>query len=206
MNSVLFLLRCLRFSATELSVHVNMVELNNGESQSQGRRLMPKRHNAKLCPLAIRQRIVNALANGDSIRAIARALQVSNNTVVAIRDQDWQQVAARKERIAAQAELGATEAGDRLIDAIRSGVISGQGLIPAFGVCVDKMVALRGDVTQTMRHLHSVDLTDDDLIAFAVQRSKQLAEKRAQAVVVEVPALPAETRLQAKKTPRKKPV
>ena len=100
-----------------------MRESNNGESLSPSRRLAPKRHNAKLCPFAIRQRIVNALANGDSIRAIARALQVSNNTVVAIRDQDWQQVAARKERIAAQAELGATEAGDRLIDAIRSGAI-----------------------------------------------------------------------------------
>jgi hypothetical protein len=164
-----------------------MIEQNNGQRD----RFKPKRHNAKLCPLAIRQRIVNALANGDSIRAIARALQVSNNTVVAIRDQDWQQVAARKERIAAQAELGATEAGDRLIDAIRSGAISGQGLIPAFGVCVDKMVALRGDVTQTIRHLHSVDLTDDDLIAFAVMRSKQLAaQKHAKAAVVEVPTLP----------------
>jgi hypothetical protein len=162
-----------------------MVEANDKQSG----RAKPKHHNAKLCPLAIRQRIVNALANGDSIRAIARALQVSNNTVVAIRDQDWQQVAARKERIASQAELGATEAGDRLIDAIRSGVISGQGLIPAFGVCVDKMVALRGDVTQTIRHLHSVDLTDDDLIAFAVARSQQRSEKRAQAAVVE-PALP----------------
>jgi hypothetical protein len=154
-----------------------MSELNNGESLSRVRRFMPKRHNAKLCPFAIRQRIVNALANGDSIRAIARALQVSNNTVVAIRDQDWQQVAARKERIASQAELGATEAGDRLIDAIRSGVISGQGLIPAFGVCVDKMVALRGDVTQTIRHLHSVDLSEDDLVAFAVSRSKSKHDK-----------------------------
>ena len=37
---------------------------------------MPKRHNAKRCPFAIRQRIVNALANGDSKRAIARALRV----------------------------------------------------------------------------------------------------------------------------------
>jgi hypothetical protein len=32
--------------------------------------------------------------------AIARALHVSNNTVAAIREQEWQQVAARKERIA----------------------------------------------------------------------------------------------------------
>ena len=187
-----------------LYVHLIVSESNNCESLSRARRFTAKRHNAKLCPLAIRQRIVNALANGDSIRAIARALQVSNNTVVAIRDQDWQRVAARKERIAAQAELGATEAGDRLIDAIRSGAISGQGLIPAFGVCVDKMVALRGDVTQNIRHLHSVDLTDDDLIAFAVARSHKRSEKRVQAAVVEVPALPAETHLQAKKTPRKK--
>jgi hypothetical protein len=150
-----------------------MNQRNNGQREHA----KPKRHTAKLCPFAIRQRIVNALANGDSIRAIARALQVSNNTVVAIRDQDWQQVAARKERIAAQAELGATEAGDRLIDAIRSGAISGQGLIPAFGVCVDKMVALRGDSVSTIRHIHSLDLSDDDLIAFAVARS----EKRAKA-------------------------
>jgi hypothetical protein len=67
-------------------------------------------------------------------------------------------VEARKQRIAAQAELGATEAGDRLIEAIRSGAISGQGLIPAFGVCVDKMVALRGDVIQTIRHEHYHEL------------------------------------------------
>jgi Homeodomain-like domain len=168
-----------------------MTQSSNGQPLPQPEGVKQKRHNATLLDGRKRQAIVTALANGDSIRAIARALQVSNNTVVAIRDQDWQQVAARKERIAAQAELGATEAGDRLIDAIRSGVISGQGLIPAFGVCVDKMVALRGDVTQTIRHLHSVDLTDDDLIAFAVQRSKRLdAEKHAQAAVVEVPALP----------------
>jgi DNA-binding NarL/FixJ family response regulator len=61
-----------------------MIESNNGESLSRAHRLNPKRHNAKLCPFAIRQRIVNALANGDSKRAIARALRVSNNTVAAI--------------------------------------------------------------------------------------------------------------------------
>ena len=44
----------------------------------------PKRHNAKLCSLAIRERIVNALAAGDSHRAIARSLRVSPNTVRAV--------------------------------------------------------------------------------------------------------------------------
>ena len=73
-----------------------MIEPNNGVSLSEPHRHKPKRHNAKLCPFAIRQRIVNGLANGDSKRAIARALRVSNNTVTAIAEQEWQQVAARK--------------------------------------------------------------------------------------------------------------
>ena len=77
-------------------------------------------------------------------------------------------------------------------------------LVAPFGVSVDKVALLRGEYTKPIRHSHFVDLTDDDIIAFAVARSRQRSEKRAQAAVVEVPALPAETRLQAKKTPRKK--
>jgi hypothetical protein len=64
----------------------------------------PKRHNAKFCSLVIQERIVNALAAGDSQRAIARHLRVSPMTVRAIGDQEWAQVSARKDRIAAQAE------------------------------------------------------------------------------------------------------
>jgi len=56
----------------------------------------PKRHNAKLCRLAIRERIVNALADGDSHRAIARSLRVSPNTVTAVAEQEWKLVDARK--------------------------------------------------------------------------------------------------------------
>jgi hypothetical protein len=74
----------------------------------------PKRHNAKRCPLVIRERIVNALAAGDSQRAIARHFRVSPMTVRAIADQEWAQVSARKERIAAQAERAATKAFDLL--------------------------------------------------------------------------------------------
>ena len=92
-----------------------MVESNNGQNSA----LTPayresKRHNAKLCPLAIRERIVNALANGDSQRAIARHLGVSPNTVRAVAEEEWRQVDARKARIAAQAERAATKAFDLL--------------------------------------------------------------------------------------------
>src|SRR5438128_1463588 len=97
-------------------VRLNMSESNNGESLPHGRSSKPKRHTAKLCPFAIRQRIVNGLANGDSKRAISRALRVSNNTVTAIAEQEWQQVAARKTRLAAQWEQVATKAVDQLND------------------------------------------------------------------------------------------
>jgi len=127
-----------------------MVEPYNGQREHS----KPKRHNAKLCPFAVRQRIVNALANGESIRAIARAFRVSNNTVVAVRGQEWQQVEARKSRIAAQAEQIATKAADRLLQSVEEGDIKGSALVPVFGVSVDKMTLLRGDASLTVRHEH----------------------------------------------------
>src|SRR5438477_11052954 len=106
---------------------------------------MPKRHNGKHCPLAVR-RIVNALANGDSKRAIARGLRVSNNTVTAIAEQEWQQVDARKQRIVAQCERNATLAADQLAERLETEKLSANQLVPVFGVSVDKMLALTGQL------------------------------------------------------------
>jgi hypothetical protein len=175
-----------------------MVEQDNG----QRNRSKPKRHNGKLCSFADRQRIVNALANGDSKRAIARALRVSSNTVTAIAEQEWQRVEARKARLAAQAERNALLAGEQIGEALQKRKYPPSALVPVYGVSLDKALALRGDVGLTIRHDHTHRIERDDLIAFAVARS----QKHAKAAVVEVPALPAETGLQAKKTPRKKPV
>ena len=47
----------------------------------------PKRHNAKRCLFRVRQRIINDLVWGHSVSAIARALHVSRNTVMAVREQ-----------------------------------------------------------------------------------------------------------------------
>jgi hypothetical protein len=179
-----------------LAVHPNMVEQANGQRDSK-----PKRHNAKFCPDTIRQRIINALANGDSMRAIARAQHVSNNTVVAIREQNWQQVASRKTRIAAQAELNATLAADRITNELQSKrQIPLNVLVPVFGVNVDKAVALRGDSALTIshEHTHTLSISGDDLIAFAVHRAKQQREKQARAKVI------AETHQLAEKTQSKK--
>src|SRR5262249_54493941 len=129
---------------------------NNGESVSEPHRDKPKRHNAKLCPFAIRQRIVSALANGDSKRAIARALRVSNNTVTAIAEQEWQQVAARKVRLAAQWERAATKAVDQINDHLDSSTLAPNALVPIAGVATDKLIALSSDAAQVSanQHLH----------------------------------------------------
>jgi hypothetical protein len=149
----------------------------------------PKRHNAKLCPFSIRQRIVNALANGDSKRAIARALRVSNNTVTAIAEQEWQQVESRKARIAAQAELNATLAANRITDELASRkTIPLNVLVPVFGVNVDKILALRGEPSAVIQHQHAHS-HQHELVA-ALNAAVERIEKRVKAAVVEVPALP----------------
>jgi hypothetical protein len=67
--------------------------------------------------------------------------------VAAIREQEWQQVAARKERIAAQCELNATLAAERMTDKLQGTAdIPLNTLVPAFGVSVDKLAILRGNV------------------------------------------------------------
>ena len=158
--------RCV--SAKRAYTFTTIMQSSNGQLLPQPSCPKPKRHNAKLCPFAIRQRIINALANGDSIRAIARALHVSNNTVAAIREQEWQQVAARKERIAAQCELNATLAAERMTDKLRgTDNIPLNTLVPAFGVSVDKLAVLRG-------HAPSVNIAN-----IVLPTEEERAERRA---------------------------
>jgi hypothetical protein len=123
----------------------------------------PKRHNAKFCPLAIRERIVNALAAGDPHRAIARAFRISNNTVAAVAEQEWRQVESRKARIAAQAERAATKAYERINQKLDSpDDIPLNLLVVAAGVSVDKLLALRGDPSLIARidveHTHTFNV------------------------------------------------
>jgi hypothetical protein len=107
----------------------------------------PKRHNAKFCSFSNRQRIVNALAAGDPKYLIARALHVSEHTVYAVAEQEWQKVAERKARIAAQAERAATKAFDLLNQKLdtQGDSLTANQLVPIAGVSVDKLLALRGE-------------------------------------------------------------
>jgi hypothetical protein len=103
----------------------------------------------------IRERIVNALAAGDSKAQIAKALRVSRNTVSAVAEQEWNKVEQRKARIAAQAERAATRAFDRINNKLDSpDDISLNVLVPVAGVSVDKLIALRGDPSIVARIEH----------------------------------------------------
>src|SRR5262249_10358424 len=133
-----------------------MGEANNGEDPAlTPAQLKPKRHNAKLCPLAIRERIVNTLAAGDSQAAIARALRVSRNTVSAVAEQEWSKVEQRKARIAAQSERNATRAAELIAEKLEHEHVPLNVLVPVFGVSVDKSLALRGDASLTINLAHS---------------------------------------------------
>jgi hypothetical protein len=116
------------------------------ENPSEQKQPKPKRHNGKFCSFSNRQRIVNALAAGDAKTQIARALRVSSNTVSAIAEQEWRNVENRKARIAAQCERAATKAFELINHKLDSdGDIPLNQLTITGGVCVDKLLALRGD-------------------------------------------------------------
>jgi len=140
-----------------VDVRLNMLYSNDGQRRFPAERKVtagsapalapsPKHHNAKRCPLVIRERIVNALAAGDCKSSIARALRVSRNTIFAVAEQEWLKVEQRKARIAAQAERAATRAFERINNKLDSpDDIPLNVLVPVAGMSVDKVVALRGD-------------------------------------------------------------
>jgi hypothetical protein len=105
------------------------------------------KHNGKYCSTENRQRIINALAAGEPIKSIAHTLHVSEHTVYAVAEQDWQQLANRKARIAAQFERIATKSCDLLAQKLDQDghKLTANQLVPIAGVAVDKLLALRGE-------------------------------------------------------------
>jgi hypothetical protein len=156
------------FPQPTLNVHVNISAPNANQDRRATDRIVTaartltraqskhKRHNAKLCPLVIRERIVNAFAAGVSKAQIAKALRVSRNTVSAVAEQEWNKVDQRKARIAAQAERAATRAFDRINNKLDSpDDIPLNVLAPVAGVSV--LITLRGDpsIVARIEHTHT---------------------------------------------------
>ena len=171
-----------------------MIQSSNG--QRSGDRRKPKANytgeRVKLLRPETYRRVMRLLAEPRehvSIREICRQCHVTDDTVKAIEQCEAVPIAARKQELMMQAARIAKLAADRVEDQI--GDASLQQSVVAFGVMTDKVLALSGEVSTTVRHLHSFDLSDDDLIAFAVARSKTV-----QARVVEPRALTDQDQLE----------
>ena len=144
--------------------------------------------------------IVQLLADPSAtVMHIAKRHRVSEHTVRAIRAREAQAIAERKQRLMSIFANVAEISGERMEELAGQANLRDAGITA--GIATDKLLALTGDSIQNVHHLHSIDLSDDDLVAFAVMRSKQLDAEKRKAAVVEVPALPAEPSAKKEKIP-----
>ncbi len=105
-----------------------------------------------------RQDIVRRLAAGESKASIQKRLHTSPHIVNIVLEEQWQDVAQRKEVLAAQAERNAVIAGEQIAEHLAKGKMPVNMLVPVYGVSMDKAIALRNDpqrielnVTATMQ-------------------------------------------------------
>jgi len=153
--------------------------------------------------------IVQLLADPHAaVMHIAKRHRVSEHTVRAIRAREAQAIADRKQR------LMSIFANVAEISAERMEQLAGQASLrdagTTAGIATDKLLALSSDASLTIRHEHLHRVSKDDLLAFAIARSKADADheqpKSIDAEIVTDTATggDAETDLLAKKTQRKK--
>ncbi len=102
-------------------------------------------HTGKRLNDAKRNAIVRGLANGESKAKLTKRLRTSVHIVNIVADEQWQDVAQRKELLAAQAEHNAAVAGEQLAAHLATGKIAPNLLVPIYGVSMDKAIALRND-------------------------------------------------------------
>ena len=95
-------------------------------------------------------------------------------------------MSARKQVLAAKHERAAVLALDELLDRLETkpSEIPTPVLNIIGGTSTDKALLLRGENMLTLHHIHSFDLSDHDIIAFAVARSQKRTK------VIEAESLP----------------
>jgi transposase-like protein len=127
--------------------------------------------------------IIQELANPDAkIEHIARRHRVSTHTVRAIRERERVAIAERKQRPVSIFGNVAEIAAERMEELAGQANLRDAGTTA--GIATDKLLALTGENMQTLHHIHSFELSDSDIVAYALHRSKTV-----KAAVVEVPAL-----------------
>jgi hypothetical protein len=151
------------FPKTQVTVHLNMIHSENGQSQVQQARSKPKgRSTGERIPGAKYRAVMEAAANGHQIARIARDCHMARRTVLAIIERESALIAQRKQILAEKWLRIANRAADRTEDELDTMPI---GQVPAVaGIATDKLIALTSDPIQqqTNPHLHvhlqSVDI------------------------------------------------
>jgi hypothetical protein len=167
-----------RFPRDKLDVHVNMIHLGNGQSQSEPEQSKPKGRFTGERLLRERPRVyrkvVELLAEpGTSINQITKRCRVSEHTVRAVRDREAVSIAERKQRLTSIfgniAELGA----ERMEELAPHATLRDAGM--AAGIATDKLLALSSDPFSpaNQQHLH-VHLQKVDLLGQFNQALAQL--------------------------------
>lgn len=169
------------------------MQTSNGDSVPEQQRPRSKGNytgeRLKLLRPETYRRVVELLAEPRehvSYREICRRCHVTDDTVKAIERRQVVPIAARKQALMEQAARIAKLAADRVEDQIDSAALP-QAVV-TFGVMTDKVLALSCEQALTIRHEHTLS-ADDKLIA-AMREANERVEKRLQAHVVELPALP----------------
>jgi hypothetical protein len=104
------------------------------------------------------------LARGEPVERIARQLHTSKHTVISLREQEWNDIARRKQLIIANAARLAANGFDKLNDEMDAGNIKGQLLVPVTGMAIDKVIALSGDANPPLTNVN-LNFQRVDLVA-----------------------------------------
>jgi hypothetical protein len=101
---------------------------------------------------------------------IAKRHRVSEHTVRAIRVREAVAIAERKQRLMSVFANVAEISAERMEELAGQANLRDAGITA--GIATDKLLALSGDSLMTIRHEHTHRLTDDDILAYAVHRTK----------------------------------
>jgi hypothetical protein len=131
--------------------------------------------------------IVQLLADPDAkIEHIAKLHRVSTHTVRAIKAREAVAIAERKQRLMSIFANVAEIASERMEELAGKASLRDAGTTA--GIATDKLLALSGEPALTIHHDHTH--THQHELVSALNNAVARIEKRAQAAVVEVPALP----------------
>ena len=152
--------------------------------------------------------IVQLLADPHAaVMHIAKRHRVSEHTVRAIRAREAQAIADRKQRLMSIFANVAEISAERMEELAGQASLRDAGTTA--GIATDKLLALSSDASLTICHEHLYRVTKDDLLAFAIARSREPDHPKlidAEIVTDTATGGDAETHLLAKKTQRKKKV